>query len=118
MIIPEQVKGDYEKWNSFLENEVDFWLKTSEKHTKEHCSRVLLFCLLIADKRRLSQRKPIFYVWLLFSMIPAGRMTGMMWGMGRGRRIITGNTARLMNWHLSRCVMTLCIIMTVMTRLG
>lgn len=57
MTIPEQVKGDYEKWGSFLENEVDFWLKTSEKHTKEHCSRVLLFCLLIADKRRLSQKE-------------------------------------------------------------
>ena len=42
MIITEQVRDDYEKWNSFLENEVDFWLKDSEKHTKEHCSRVLL----------------------------------------------------------------------------
>lgn len=57
MIIPEQVRDDYEKWNSFLENEVDFWLKDSEKHTKEHCSRVLLFCLLIADKRRLPQKE-------------------------------------------------------------
>ena len=57
MTILEQVKGDYEKWNTFLENEIDFWLKTSEKHTKEHCSRVLLFCLLIADKRELPQRE-------------------------------------------------------------
>lgn len=57
MTIPEQVKDDYEKWSSFLENEVDFWLETSEKHTKEHCSRVLLFCLLIADMRRLPQRE-------------------------------------------------------------
>lgn len=57
MTIPEQVKGDYEKWSSFLENEVDFWMKTSEKHTKEHCSRVLLFCLLIAAKRRLPQKE-------------------------------------------------------------
>lgn len=57
MIIPEQVRDDYEKWNSFLENEVDFWLKDSEKHTKEHCSRVLLFCLLIGDKRRLPQKE-------------------------------------------------------------
>lgn len=57
MTIPEHVKGDYEKWSSFLENEVDFWLKKSEKHTKEHCLRVLLFCLLIADKRRLSQKE-------------------------------------------------------------
>lgn len=57
MTIPDQVKDDYEKWNKFLENEVDFWLKNSEKHTKEHCSRVLLFCLLIADKRGLSQKE-------------------------------------------------------------
>lgn len=57
MTIPEQVKDDYEKWNTFLENEIDFWLKTSEKHTKEHCSRVLLFCLLIAGKRELTQKE-------------------------------------------------------------
>ena len=57
MTIPAQIKGDYEKWNTFLENKVDFWLKTSEQHTKEHCSRVLLFCLLIAAKRGLSQRE-------------------------------------------------------------
>lgn len=52
-----QIKDNFEKWNLFLDNEVDFWLKTSEKHTKEHCSRVLLFCLLIADKQGLSQKE-------------------------------------------------------------
>ena len=30
MIIPEQVRDDYEKWNSFLENEVDFWLQLEQ----------------------------------------------------------------------------------------
>ena len=111
-----QIKDNFEKWNLFLNNEVDFWLKTSEKHTKEHCSRVLLFCLLIADKQGLSQKETdILCMAAVFH--DSRRTTGMMWGMGKGRRIIMGNTAQLMSWHLSRCVMKLCIIMTVMTRL-
>ena len=116
MIIPEQVKGDYEKWNSFFFFFVDFWLKTSEKHTKEHCSRVLLFCLLIADKRRLSQKETD--ILCMAAVFHDSRRQDDWYDVGHGQRIITGNTARLMNWHLSRCVMTLCIIMTVMTRLG
>ncbi len=50
-------KDSFYRWNLFLNNEVNFWLKTSEKHTKEHCSRVLLFCLLIAYKRGLLQKE-------------------------------------------------------------
>ena len=50
MTIPETIRPDYEAWHSFLEAEVQFSLADSEKHTKEHCSRVLLFALLIADK--------------------------------------------------------------------
>ena len=51
MTIPEQVRPAYEHWECFLEECVDFWLKTSDKHTKEHCKRVLLYCLLIADQK-------------------------------------------------------------------
>lgn len=55
MIILQQVRPAYRYWQSFLYEQVDFWLKTSDKHTKEHCARVLLYCLLIADKKALSQ---------------------------------------------------------------
>ena len=55
MTIPEQVRPAYQYWERFLHEQVDFWLKTSNKHTKEHCARVLLYCLLIADKKSLSK---------------------------------------------------------------
>lgn len=55
MIIPETVRADYETWDSFLETEVRFSLADSEKHTKAHCARVLLYALLIADKLELPQ---------------------------------------------------------------
>ena len=45
MKIPEAVKRDYDRWDLFLEQQVDFSLKDSEKHTKAHCARVLLYAL-------------------------------------------------------------------------
>ena len=57
MTVPEQVRPAYDDWKRFLDERVDFWLKTSEKHTKEHCARVLLYCLLIADRKKLSQKE-------------------------------------------------------------
>lgn len=53
MIAPKQVRPAYEYWKDFLKYQVDFWLKTSDKHTKEHCKRVLLYCLLIANQKHL-----------------------------------------------------------------
>ena len=55
MMIPEPIQKDYETWHHFLENEVHFSLVDSEKHTKEHCARVLLYALLIAEKMEISQ---------------------------------------------------------------
>ena len=55
MMIPEPVQKDYERWRQFLEQEVQFSLPDSEKHTKAHCARVLLFALLIADKMKLTK---------------------------------------------------------------
>lgn len=57
MTISEQVQNDYKRWHHFLEQAVKFSLSDSEKHTKEHCARVLLFALLIADKMDLSQKE-------------------------------------------------------------
>ena len=53
MTIPKSIQEDYHHWHNFLETEVRFSLPDSEKHTKGHCARVLLFALLIADKRKL-----------------------------------------------------------------
>lgn len=55
MKIPEAIKRDYDRWRNFLEQQVDFSLKDSEKYTKAHCTRVLLYALLIAEKMGLSQ---------------------------------------------------------------
>lgn len=57
MRVPEQIRPAHEHWAQFLEEQVDFWLKTSDKHTKEHCKRVLLYCLLIADELKLPARE-------------------------------------------------------------
>ena len=54
MKIPEAIERDYDRWDHFLEQQVDFSLKGSEKHTKSHCGRVLLYALLIAGKMDLS----------------------------------------------------------------
>lgn len=50
MTISVPIQANYEQWFIFLHNEVQFSLPDSEKHTKEHCARVLRFALLIADK--------------------------------------------------------------------
>lgn len=54
MKVSEAIKRDYDRWRNFLEQQVDFSLKDSEKHTKAHCARVLLYALLIAEKKDLS----------------------------------------------------------------
>lgn len=57
MTIPKAIQGDYHHWHNFLDTEVQFSLADSEKHTKEHCARVLLFALLIADKMKLPRKE-------------------------------------------------------------
>lgn len=56
MTIPKSIQGDYHHWHNFLDAEVQFSLADSEKHTKEHCARVLLFTLLIAVKNGFAPR--------------------------------------------------------------
>lgn len=55
--IPQAIAADYERWRTFMYDKVDFALKTSKIHTKEHCSRVLLFALSMADKLNLPQEE-------------------------------------------------------------
>lgn len=46
MNIPALVRERYKIWSRFLTEQVGFSLQHSQQHTKEHCARVLLFCLL------------------------------------------------------------------------
>ena len=46
--------AEWEKWAAFLEDEVDFWHKASDFHTVAHCERVLLFALVLADRKGFS----------------------------------------------------------------
>lgn len=55
MTIPESIRAEYEHWHYFLMKQIDFSLRNSEKHTKEHCARVLLYALLIAKKAGISR---------------------------------------------------------------
>lgn len=47
----------YERWYTFMEQNVKFWLPDSEWHTKTHCARVLLLTLLIGYQRGLSDEE-------------------------------------------------------------
>lgn len=51
--IPEEIREEYTKWYHFMMDHVEFALKISPIHTKAHAGRVLLFALLIAQKRGL-----------------------------------------------------------------
>ncbi|WP_416182431.1 hypothetical protein [Acidaminococcus timonensis] len=52
-LIPEEIREEYTKWYHFMMDHVEFALKISPIHTKAHAGRVLLFALLIAQKRGL-----------------------------------------------------------------
>lgn len=49
MNISSTIASDYVRWRKFLHDNVHFLMKESEIHTEEHCARVLLFALLIAE---------------------------------------------------------------------
>ncbi len=53
-ILEPEIKVEYEFWHKFLEEKVNFTHAKSSIHTKDHCRRVLLFALLIAQKKALN----------------------------------------------------------------
>ena len=57
MKIPESIQREYETWRKFLEERIQFHMADSRQHTKEHCARVLLYCLLLAEKMRLTKEE-------------------------------------------------------------
>jgi len=52
--IPMEVAETFRRYYTFMQEHVDFQMKRSLFHTKEHCGRVLLFSLLLADREGLS----------------------------------------------------------------
>ena len=56
MKIPEIIETEYNYWIDFMNHKVEFGLK-SGVHTKAHCSRVLLFALVIAAQKGLGERE-------------------------------------------------------------
>ena len=53
----QPIKEPYERWYTFMEQNVEFWLPDSESHTKTHCARVLLLALLIGHQKGLSEEE-------------------------------------------------------------
>ena len=45
------IKKCYERWYTFMEEKVEFWLPDSEWHTKTHSARVLLHALIIGYQK-------------------------------------------------------------------
>lgn len=83
-VIPEEVREDYERWRLFLEHKVEFWLPDSEKHTKEHCARVLLYCLLIA--RRMALPREDVQILCMASVFHDSRRQDDWLDVGHGQR--------------------------------
>lgn len=55
--ICQPVAMRYKKWYEFMEQNIEFWLKDSVKHTKDHCARVLLLALVMAHEIGLSDEE-------------------------------------------------------------
>lgn len=52
----DSIKEKYLKWYAFMEEDVIFSFEDSQKHTKEHCARVMLYALTIAHRLGLPEQ--------------------------------------------------------------
>ncbi len=53
----QPIKKVYERWYTFMEENIEFWLPNSEWHTKAHSARVLILALLIGHQKGLSDEE-------------------------------------------------------------
>ncbi|ULT58245.1 HD domain-containing protein [Neobacillus drentensis] len=53
----QPIKKVYERWFTFMEETIEFWLPNSVWHTKTHCARVLLLALLIGHQKGQSEEE-------------------------------------------------------------
>lgn len=84
MEICEPVRNDCIKWLEFMDNEVVFNFADSKIHTTEHCGRVLLFSLLIADALGMSAEDK--EILALASCFHDSRREDDMLDVGHGER--------------------------------
>lgn len=94
MNISSTIASDYVRWRKFLHDNVHFLMKESEIHTEEHCARVLLFALLIAEEMKLPQDDREALGAASVFTIPAAWKTATIPVMATGPLRITGNTAK------------------------
>lgn len=80
----KDIRKEYKKWNKILSDKIEFWMKASEKHTKEHCSRVLLYALLIASQMNLSDDET--EVLCMASVFHDSRRQDDWYDVGHGQR--------------------------------
>lgn len=80
----DNIRKEHKKWNQFLSEKIEFWMKTSEKHTKEHCSRVLLYALFIASQMDLSDDET--EVLCMASVFHDSRRQDDWYDVGHGQR--------------------------------
>lgn len=55
--LSKHVQGEYEQWRTFLYERVTFVREKSACHARDHCARVLLFALKIAEKLALPKEE-------------------------------------------------------------
>lgn len=84
MSLSKETRERHAKWNDFLNCHVDFWLKNSEKHTKEHCARVLLYCLLIAERMQLTEEE--IEILCMAAVFHDSRRQDDWYDVGHGKR--------------------------------
>ena len=49
----------YRYWTRFMHEKVQFTMHMSKLHTKEHCTRVLWYCLLLSEQLRLTAEEEV-----------------------------------------------------------
>ena len=56
---PKSLQETFHTWYDFMEDRITFGQFVSLLHTKNHCARVLLYCLKIANLAKLSEEERI-----------------------------------------------------------
>lgn len=80
----KDIRKEHKKWNKILSDKIEFWMKASEKHTKEHCSRALLYALLISSQMDLSDDET--EVLCMASVFHDSRRQDDWYDVGHGQR--------------------------------
>lgn len=83
-------------WDDFLHSQVRFNMPDSSIHSVNHCERVLLFALIIGEKKfsAMMMRLLKYLLTLLSSMIQGDRMTCSIPATAQGQLYTMSNSAK------------------------